>query len=323
MHHGVYVGNGLVVHYAGLSRSWRRGPVEVISLSEFSPGESLWVRWTPAARHAGPPAVRRALSRLGEDTYRLLTNNCEHFCAWCVEGDSRSLQVERWLARPRATVLAIVARIAQAFGLVLRTGYRGDTMKLDINPPIGHSKLLKLYRLLVALSSTLAFAHGVGAAEEPWYDKAEAISNGIPGEAQKALVCEVVSDWSAFQVTQLIRDDAKESQAVDPQGIEVLRQIRLTEGLASVAFGKLAPEADHDAMYQDAVARMRVYLNEDRKGADTSAKRMVPACQQTYRKMASEGTLTRDQIKTAKDASRESVAKLIEEMQAQGYSVQQ
>ncbi len=192
-----------------------------------------------------------------------------------------------------------------------------------INPPIGHSKLRKLYRLLVALSSTLAFAHGVGAAEEPWYDKAEAISNGIPREAQKALVCEVVSDWSAFQVTQLIRDDAKESQAVDPQGIEVLRQIRLTEGLASVAFEKLAPEADHDAMYQDAVARMRVYLNDDRKGADTSAKRMVPACQQTYRKMASEGTLTRDQIKTAKDASRESVAKLIEEMQAQGYSVQQ
>jgi hypothetical protein len=86
---------------------------------------------------------------------------------------------------------------------------------------------------------------------------------------------------------------------------------------------KQSPEADHDAMYQDAVARMRVYLNEDRKGADTSAKRMVPACQQTYRKMASEGTLTRDQIKTAKDASRESVAKLIEEMQAQGYSVQQ
>jgi len=39
--------------------------------------------------------------------------------------------------------------------------------------------------------------------------------------------------------------------------------------------------------------------------------------------MASEGTLTRDQIKTAKDASRESVAKLIEEIQAQGYSVQQ
>jgi len=113
-HHGVYAGNGLVIHYAGLSRSWRRGPVEVVSLSEFSLGECLWARWTPAARHAGPPAVRRALSRLGEDAYRILTNNCEHFCAWCVEGDSRSLQVERWLAWPRAIVRATVTRIAQA-----------------------------------------------------------------------------------------------------------------------------------------------------------------------------------------------------------------
>ena len=113
-HHGVYVGDGLVVHYAGLSRSWRRGPVEVVPLSEFSLGESLWVRRTPAARHAGPSAVRRALSRLGEDAYRILSNNCEHFCAWCVEGDSRSLQVEQWLAWPRAIVRATVTRITRS-----------------------------------------------------------------------------------------------------------------------------------------------------------------------------------------------------------------
>src|SRR6266404_5036395 len=37
-HHGIYVGDGQVVHYSGLSRSWRRGPVEVASLSEFSTG---------------------------------------------------------------------------------------------------------------------------------------------------------------------------------------------------------------------------------------------------------------------------------------------
>jgi hypothetical protein len=180
-----------------------------------------------------------------------------------------------------------------------------------------------LHCLLVALISTLALARGANAAEEPWHDKAEPSSNGISGEAQRALVCQVVSDWSAYQVTQLIRDAAEEKLAVDPQGIQILRQIRLTEGLASVAFEKLAPEADHDAMYQDAVARMHLYLNEDHKGADTNAKRMVPVCQQTYRKMASDGTLTMDQIQTAKDASRESVAKLTEELEAQGYSVRQ
>jgi hypothetical protein len=179
------------------------------------------------------------------------------------------------------------------------------------------------HRLLIALVSTLALVRGAYAGEGPWHDNAEPFSTGVSREAQRALICQVVSDWSAFQVTQLIRDDAKESRSVDPQGIEILRQIRLTEGLASVAFEKLAPEADRDAMYQHAVASMRVYLNEDREGADTSAKHMVPVCQQTYAKMASQGALRTDQIQMAKDSSRESVAKLTEELEAQGYSVRQ
>ncbi|HEY3657444.1 MAG TPA: hypothetical protein VGL34_20920 [Steroidobacteraceae bacterium] len=36
----------------------------------------------------------------------LLTNNCEHFCEWCLCGTARSFQVEAWLARPRLTLLA-------------------------------------------------------------------------------------------------------------------------------------------------------------------------------------------------------------------------
>jgi hypothetical protein len=185
-------------------------------------------------------------------------------------------------------------------------------------------KMRKLHCLLVTLISTAGLAHGANAVEESWRDKShmQATSKGVSSEAQKALVCQVVSDWSAFQVTKLIRDNAEEKLAIDPQGIEILHQIRLTEGLALVAFEELAPEADHDAMYQDVVAKMRAYLNEDREGADTNAKRMVPACQQTYRKMASEGTLTMGQVQTAKDASRKSVAKLTEELEAQGYSVQ-
>ena len=164
---------------------------------------------------------------------------------------------------------------------------------------------------LIGLSTHAAFA-----ATEP-----EVASKGIPREAQRALVCQVVTDWSAFQVAKLVRDDAKESQAADPQGMEILRQIRLTEGLASIAFEKLAPEADHDALYQDAVGKMRIYLNEAHEAADANVKRMVPVCQQTYRRMASEGALTTDEIQTAWDASRESLTKLTEELEAEGYSV--
>jgi HRAS-like suppressor 3 len=44
--------------------------------------------------------VRRTRSRLGENDYRLLTNNCEHFCSWCLNGVSHSAQVQRPLHLP-------------------------------------------------------------------------------------------------------------------------------------------------------------------------------------------------------------------------------
>jgi hypothetical protein len=113
-HHGIYVGGGRVVHYAGLSRGWRRGPVEIVSFAEFSLGRHLWAKCTPTARYVGLEAVERALSRLGENNYRIMTNNCEHFCAWCLDGEGRSRQVDRWFARPRAAALAIAAWLANA-----------------------------------------------------------------------------------------------------------------------------------------------------------------------------------------------------------------
>jgi hypothetical protein len=73
------------------------------------------MKWTPTARYTGMLAAQRALSRVGEDRYRVMTNNCEHFCAWCLDGESRSRQIERWLAWPRAAARATLAGLAQAF----------------------------------------------------------------------------------------------------------------------------------------------------------------------------------------------------------------
>jgi hypothetical protein len=110
-HHGIYVGNGRVVHYAGFAGSTQRGPVEEVDLSRFLAGHPLSIRPTPSARFVGAEAVRRARSRLGENRYRLLTNNCEHFCAWCLLGESRSEQVHGCLRHPRAGVLALVCLV--------------------------------------------------------------------------------------------------------------------------------------------------------------------------------------------------------------------
>lgn len=98
-HHGIHIGGGRVVHYAGLSRSFSRGPVEVVTLERFAGGRGFSVAGDRGARFAPQQVVERALSRLGEDCYRLVSNNCEHFCTWCRLGEPRSEQVER-LARP-------------------------------------------------------------------------------------------------------------------------------------------------------------------------------------------------------------------------------
>jgi len=95
-HHGLYAGGGKVVHYAGLSRSLRRGPVQEVSLAAFAHGHPVWIRQSHGARFAGMEAIRRAYSRLGEDRYRLISNNCEHFCTWCLYGESRSDQIDVW-----------------------------------------------------------------------------------------------------------------------------------------------------------------------------------------------------------------------------------
>ena len=100
-HHGIYVGRGNVVHYKSVVRYLCRGPVEEISLANFAQERSIWIRAHSPSRFEGTEVTRRARSRLGEDRYRLLSNNCEHFCEWCLRNEHRSYQVERLLALPR------------------------------------------------------------------------------------------------------------------------------------------------------------------------------------------------------------------------------
>ena len=101
LHHGIHVGAGVVVHYGAFADRWQRGPVEAVSLPCFANGHPVWIR--PAGRRGlqRDEIVRRAMSRLGEDRYRLFTNNCEHFPEWCVRVEHRSRQVERVLDRLR------------------------------------------------------------------------------------------------------------------------------------------------------------------------------------------------------------------------------
>ena len=108
-HHGIYVGGGQVVHYEGLSSWMRRGPIAKTSLAEFGHGHPVHLHDELQGPYSGIEVVARACSRLGEEAYDVLHNNCEHFCSWCLVGTAHSAQAERLLSGGGLLALAVEA----------------------------------------------------------------------------------------------------------------------------------------------------------------------------------------------------------------------
>jgi len=132
-HYGIYTGNGGMIHYADPSGDWGKNIVvhrttldafkadskslfvidfdkfvkkHGLSVSDIVTSEGINVQKLFAALlrnsnyyHLYTPeeTVRRAESRLGERSYNIVTNNCEHFAIWCKTGVSESTQVENFL----------------------------------------------------------------------------------------------------------------------------------------------------------------------------------------------------------------------------------
>lgn len=94
-HHGIYIGDDKVIHYAGLADGLTSGVVEATTLEAFSNGNGFTVKSHTYPRFTGQSVIDRARSRLGEDDYNVFFNNCEHFCEWCVNGEHRSEQIEQ------------------------------------------------------------------------------------------------------------------------------------------------------------------------------------------------------------------------------------
>lgn len=90
-HHGIDCGDGTAIHY--------RKPSEIIeqtSIDIFSRGQKIYIRQYPI-RYIADTVINRAESRLGENQYNLLFNNCEHFATWCMTGESKSQQIENFI----------------------------------------------------------------------------------------------------------------------------------------------------------------------------------------------------------------------------------
>ena len=121
-HHGIYVGGDHVVHYGALVHGIHRGPVQEVPLVRFTHGHTLWVR-PGDAQFDCEEVIRRARSRIGENNYRLLSNNCEHFCEWCLRGEHRSEQVDRALVLPRRFARGIRAAAIALLAVSVAPGF--------------------------------------------------------------------------------------------------------------------------------------------------------------------------------------------------------
>jgi hypothetical protein len=118
-HYGVYAGKGRVIHYAGENGIFDANiGIREISLEQFTKNSKYGVvqfagEHTGINRFSGKETVHRARSRLGERSYNLIFNNCEHFALWCKTGKSKSRQVER-----AVTIAMVLGTIAVAAHLV-------------------------------------------------------------------------------------------------------------------------------------------------------------------------------------------------------------
>ena len=97
-HHGLYLGNKEVIHYAGSSLGGPAGRITLVSLDEFCQGNGCTVREYPIRIYGRKESVQRAYTRLGEAQYDVLLNNCEQFVTWCVMGFAYSEQINELVA---------------------------------------------------------------------------------------------------------------------------------------------------------------------------------------------------------------------------------
>ena len=164
LHHGIDLGDGSVAHYLE-GREILRSPLE-----EFSRGQEVSVVSHDQASPAGV-TLRRAMSRIGEQNYNLLFNNCEHFANWCKTGRHRSGQVEDWLHTGSLGALALgqlmPAALLTGLGLLLRKGLIDEASKERARQGLVQLQRLR-QTLLEKLESTL--------------EQAEVWLKGMPGQ---------------------------------------------------------------------------------------------------------------------------------------------
>jgi len=100
-HHGIYMGQGQVIHFDStvgrkLLGTLNGAPPRIceIPIEEFAGKKTLHTRTYHENALPTKQSLERARSRLGERGYHLFENNCEHFAVWCKTGHGKSTQID-------------------------------------------------------------------------------------------------------------------------------------------------------------------------------------------------------------------------------------
>ena len=145
-HHGIDLGDGTVAHYLEGREILRS------STDDFSQGQPLSV-----IEHADDSPARvtlqRAMSRIGEQNYNLLFNNCEHFATWCKTGRHRSGQIDSVLERARHWSGLMPSALMRGLELLVQRGLLDDNARQMARQ--GVAKLERLRQKLLGKLETL------------------------------------------------------------------------------------------------------------------------------------------------------------------------
>ena len=152
-HHGIDLGDGTVAHYLE-GREILRSPLE-----DFSQGQPIRVVDHPGASAPGL-TLRRAMSRIGEQNYNLLFNNCEHFATWCKTGRHRSGQIDSVLERARHWSGLMPSALMRGLEVLVQRGLLDDNARRMARQ--GVAKLERLRQKLLGKLETLLQQAGEG-----------------------------------------------------------------------------------------------------------------------------------------------------------------
>ncbi len=152
-HHGIDLGDGTVAHYLEGREILRS------SIDDFRQEQPITVIEHDAASATGV-TLRRAMSRIGEQNYNLLFNNCEHFATWCKTGRHRSGQIDSALERARHWSGLMPSALMRGLELLVQRGWLDDHAR-DVARE-GVAKLERLRQKLLGKLETLLQQAGDG-----------------------------------------------------------------------------------------------------------------------------------------------------------------